>query len=108
MGVKFSLSLEHSLRVIEERVLRGIFGLKREGVTGENCIMNTFARYYLGDQINEDEMGFVCSTQMENTHIIVVENLKERDHFGDLSMYWRIILKLILKKQYIVVRTGFI
>jgi hypothetical protein len=36
MGVKHGLTLreEHRLRVFENRVLRGIFGLKRDEVTG--------------------------------------------------------------------------
>jgi hypothetical protein len=34
--------LEHRLRVFENRVLRGILGLKRDEVTGENCIMRSF------------------------------------------------------------------
>jgi hypothetical protein len=44
MGVKHGLLTirgEHKLRVFEEnRVLRGIFGPKREG--GENCITRSF------------------------------------------------------------------
>jgi hypothetical protein len=37
MGVRRGLSLreEHKLRVFENRVLRRIFGPKRDGVTGE-------------------------------------------------------------------------
>jgi hypothetical protein len=40
----WSLTLreEHRLRVFENRVLRRIFGLKRDEVTGENCIMRSF------------------------------------------------------------------
>jgi hypothetical protein len=39
---KWSLTVreEHELRVFENRVLRRIFGLKREG--GENCITRNF------------------------------------------------------------------
>jgi hypothetical protein len=33
---------EHRLGVFENRVLRRIFGLKRDGLTGENCIMKSF------------------------------------------------------------------
>jgi hypothetical protein len=37
MGVKLGLSLreEHRLRLFENRVLRWIFGSKRDGVTGD-------------------------------------------------------------------------
>jgi hypothetical protein len=40
----WSLTLreEHSLRVLENRVLRGIFGPKRDEVIGENCTMRSF------------------------------------------------------------------
>jgi hypothetical protein len=39
-----TLRKEHRLRVFENRVLRRIFGLKRDEVTGEwkNCIMRNF------------------------------------------------------------------
>jgi hypothetical protein len=42
----WSLTLreEHSLRVFENRVLRKVFGPKRDEVTGggENCVMRSF------------------------------------------------------------------
>jgi hypothetical protein len=37
-----TLREEHSLRVFENRVLRKIFGTKRDEVTGENCITRSF------------------------------------------------------------------
>jgi hypothetical protein len=37
-----TLREEYRLRVSENRVLRGIFGAKREEVAGENCIMRDF------------------------------------------------------------------
>jgi hypothetical protein len=46
MGVKLGLTLreEHRLRVFENRMLRRIFGPKRDEVTGEwrNCITKNF------------------------------------------------------------------
>jgi hypothetical protein len=38
---------EHRLRVFENRVLKRIFGPKRDEMTGEwkNCIMRNFAKY---------------------------------------------------------------
>jgi hypothetical protein len=45
MGVKLGLLTlreEYRPRVFENRVLRRIFGPKRDEVTGENCIMRSF------------------------------------------------------------------
>jgi hypothetical protein len=52
----WSLTLreEHSLRVFENRVLRRIFGSKRDEVTGEWRRLHyeeLITKYYLGDQI---------------------------------------------------------
>jgi hypothetical protein len=33
---------EHTLRIFDNRVLRRIFGPKRDDVTGENCMMRGF------------------------------------------------------------------
>jgi len=55
-----TLKEERRLRVFENRVLRRIFGPKRDEVTREwsNCIM----QYYSNDQIEKNEMGVACST----------------------------------------------
>ena len=50
MGVKLRLFLmgkDHRLKVFENRMLRKIFGPKREEVTltGEDCIMMSFTRH---------------------------------------------------------------
>jgi hypothetical protein len=37
-----TLREEHRLRVFENRLLRRIFGPKRDEVTGENCITRSF------------------------------------------------------------------
>jgi hypothetical protein len=37
-----TLREEHRLRVFENRVLRRIFGPKRDEVTGENCVRRSF------------------------------------------------------------------
>jgi hypothetical protein len=54
---------EHRLRVFENRVLRKIFGSKRDEVTGEceDCIMRSFmifisTKHYLDQQIEENGM----------------------------------------------------
>jgi hypothetical protein len=48
MGIKLGLILrkEHRLRVFENRVLRRIFGHKREEVAGEDCIMGSLNNLY--------------------------------------------------------------
>jgi hypothetical protein len=58
--------------VFEKRVLRRIFGLKRDEMreVGENYIMKSFitctlCKYHYNDQAKEDEMGMSCSTNGE-------------------------------------------
>jgi hypothetical protein len=57
--------------VCENRLLRRIFGPKRDGVTGERRRLNNelnelyYSKYYLGDQIKKNEMGGACSTYGE-------------------------------------------
>jgi hypothetical protein len=48
----------------------------------------------------EKGMGEIYNTQgkMRQAHKILSENLKGRDHLGDLSVNWRILLKWILEK----------
>jgi hypothetical protein len=55
--------------VFENRVLRRVFGPKRDEVAGEwrNCITRnfvicTFANYNQNGQVEKDEMGRACST----------------------------------------------
>jgi len=61
-----TLREEHRLRVFENRVLRRIFGPKRDKVTGEWRKLHNevvfLAQYFLGDQIEKNEMGGACST----------------------------------------------
>ena len=63
------LGEEHRLRVYENRVLRGIFGAERDGVTGEwrklhneelNSVLLT--QYCVVDKIEKNEMGGACGT----------------------------------------------
>jgi hypothetical protein len=65
----WSLTLreEHRLRVFENRVLRRIFGPKRDEVTGDwrrlhKEDLNDITKYYSGEQIKKNEVGGVCST----------------------------------------------
>ena len=58
------------MRVFENRVLRRIFGPKRDEVTGKwrrlhkkDFLCSVFlTRYYSGDQVKKTEMGRTCST----------------------------------------------
>jgi hypothetical protein len=66
---------ECRLRVLENRVLRRIFGSKRDEVTGEwrrmhnkDCSCSVLlTRYHLVDQVKKTEMGRTCSTYGERT-----------------------------------------
>jgi hypothetical protein len=57
---------EDSLRVLENRVLRRIFGSKRDEVTGglsklhNEALHNLYSTKYYGDQIKENEVGRAC------------------------------------------------
>jgi hypothetical protein len=66
-----TLRKEHRLRVFENRVLRRIFGSKRDEVTGEwrqlhnkefRDLYSSPSTYNLNNQVEEDEMGGPCST----------------------------------------------
>jgi hypothetical protein len=71
-----TLREEHRLRVFENRVLRGIFGPKRDGVTGEWRRLHSaeFYNLYCSPNIKEDEMGRECSAygRERNTYRILV------------------------------------
>jgi hypothetical protein len=71
MGVKLvhSFREECRLSVFVNRVLRRIFGPKRDEVTGERRRLHNqelyallLTKYYLGDQVNRTEMGTAYST----------------------------------------------
>jgi hypothetical protein len=60
------MQLKLKLRVFENRVLRRIFGPKRDEVTGEwrrlhNEELNDITKYCSGDQIKKNEVGGACS-----------------------------------------------
>jgi hypothetical protein len=69
-----------SLRVFENRVLRRIFGPRRE----ENCVMRSFLtctvhKYNKNDKLKEDEMGRACSMNVEKriSYTLLAESQKE-------------------------------
>jgi hypothetical protein len=56
---------EHRLRVFENRVLRRIFGSKRENggsCTMRNFIICTHPQISVGNQIKANEVGWACGT----------------------------------------------
>jgi hypothetical protein len=76
MGVK--LREERRLRVFENRVMREIYGSKREEVTGEWRKLHKLSDLYCsphitfsGDQMKKSKIGGSCSTYGED------ENFKE-------------------------------
>jgi len=94
--------------VFENRVLRRIFGSKRDEVTGE-------WRKLHNEELNDlysspTPVRVIKSRRMrwaghvarmgERTGIrrVLVGNLREKDHLGDLSVDGRIILRLIFRK----------
>jgi hypothetical protein len=59
-----------------------------------------FTKYYSGAQIKDGKMGGSCSMndRDEKRIIVLLENLKRRDHSEDLGVDGRIILEWILRK----------
>jgi len=63
---------EHKLRVFKNRVLRKIFGIQREEVTGDSrklhneelhdCISHQIGPLIIGDKIKKNEMGGACNS----------------------------------------------
>ena len=65
----FTLREERSVRVFENRLLRRIFGSRRDEVTGEwrkllsgELMICIITKYYMGYQIEKNEMSRACST----------------------------------------------
>jgi hypothetical protein len=53
---------ECRLRVFENRLLRRIFGPKRDEVTGECRRLVLLTKYHSGDEVKKTEMGRTCGT----------------------------------------------
>jgi len=82
---------EYRLRVFENRVLRRIFGHKKEEVwePEEDCIMRSFnscTPHQILDQIMDDKMGGLCCRQWRVDKCIqnLSDSMKGRDISGDL------------------------
>jgi len=97
---------ERRLRVLENRVLRRIFGAKRDEVTGK-------WRKLYNEELNDlysspNTVRVIISTRMRWAgHVARMGgNLRERDHLGGLGVDGRIILRWILRKWDVGVWTG--
>ena len=107
---------EHRLRVFENRVLRRIFGPKRDKITGEwrklhneelNDLYSSPSIVWV-IRLWKNEIGGACSThgQAEVYTGFLWGNLKERDHLEGLGIDVRIILRWILRKWDVGAWTG--
>jgi hypothetical protein len=74
---------EHRLRVFENRVLRRIFGPKRDEVTGG-------WRKLHNDQVKEDEIGGACSTNGEkrNAYKVLAGKPERKKPLGRPRRRW--------------------
>ena len=114
----WSLTLreERRMRVFENRVLRTIFGPKRDGVTGEWRKLHNEERNDLYSSpsivrvIKSRRMRWAVHVALmgrgELYTVFWLGNLRERDHLGDPDTDERIILKWILRQWDLGVWTG--
>jgi hypothetical protein len=102
---------ERRLRVFENRVLRRIFGPKRDEVTGsgEHCVTSNFTivlrtKYYSGDHIKKTEMGIARSMheveERRGASRVLLGKPEGRRPLGRPRNRWGTILKCILEKGY--------
>jgi hypothetical protein len=111
-----TLSEECSLRVFENRVLRKIFGPKRDEVTG---VWRKLHKEELNDLYSSPNVFRVIKSRGERWagHVASMwrgeaytgfwwGNLRERDHLGDPGVEGRVILRWIFRKLEVGVWTG--
>jgi len=102
------------LRVFEKRVLRRIFGSKRDEVTGEwrklhneelNDVFSSPNSVQV-KKIKKNEMGGACSAYGGEERFFCGGNLRERDHLEGSDVDGRIILRWIFRKCDVGLRNG--
>jgi hypothetical protein len=105
----WSLSLRevHRLRVFEDRVLRGIFGPKKDEIRGERRRMHNEELYAIYSSSNRiwviqsrimRRAGHVARRGEKRwAYRVLVGKLRERDHLEELGVDERMRLKLIFK-----------
>jgi hypothetical protein len=110
------LKEERRVRVFENRVMMRIFGPKRDEVTGEWRKLHNEELYDL--YCSPTIVRVIKSTRVRWAgHVARLgrgetctgfrwENLRERDHWGDLGVEEKIILRWILRKLDVGVWTG--
>ena len=107
---------ERRLRVFENRVLRRVFGPKRDEVTGEwrklynEELSDLYSLRNIVRVVKSRRMrwaGHVARMgEGRVVHRVLVGNPGERDHWGDPNVYGRIILRWIFRNWEGVVGTG--
>jgi hypothetical protein len=94
------------LRVFENRVLRGLFGPKRDEVTGEWRKLHNEELHDLNCSTNivrviKSRMswaGHVARMKESRVYRVLVGKLRKRDHWGDPGLDGMIILRWIFRK----------
>jgi hypothetical protein len=107
----WSLTLweKHRLRVFENRVLRTIFGPRRDEVTGEwrklhnEELNDVYSSLSIFQMIKSRRIRWTghaaCRGERRDVYLVLVGKLeRERDHLGDPGIDGRIILRWIFRK----------
>jgi hypothetical protein len=96
---------EHRLRALENRVLRRIFGLKRDKVTGgwrklHNVELHNLYSFNYNDQFKEGEIGRACSTNepKRNAYRTLVGKPERKSPLGRPKRRWVNNVKMDLRE----------
>jgi hypothetical protein len=112
----WSLTLreEHRLRVFENRVLRRIFGPKRDEIIGSCRKLNNedilYPKYNYNYKVNEDEIGTTFSTHgvEDNAYSLMARTSEGKRPPGTPKLTWENNIKMAFREIGWVVWTGFI